>query len=159
MKVDLAVLPENWPMQETDGGAVTNPPAQPVSGPLIAMASAIAKKHRMNVVAPIRENRGGRLFNTAVVIDRSGEVVGTYSKVFPVWGSIDRTNGEILHVDPSEEGVKVGLTRAESIPFCLGFAATATAKKRFPFRIATMLPLIFRRYKPFFFRLLRRLFR
>lgn len=127
MKADLAVLPENWPMQETDGGAVTNPPPQPVSGPLIAMASAIAKKYRMNVVAPIRENRGGRLLNTAVVLDRSGEVVGTYSKVFPVWGSIDRTNGEILHVDPSEEGVKVGLSKAELTSFVLGFEATETA--------------------------------
>jgi hypothetical protein len=32
---------------------------------------------------------------------------GHYSKVFPVWGNTARTAGEVLHVTPSEEGVRV----------------------------------------------------
>lgn len=184
-------------MQESDGGAVTDPPPQPLSGSLITTVVALAKKYSMNIVAPIRELRDGRFYNTAVVIDRSGTIVyvfvlglilpfssfwvagcvkcgcgliarayvylclyacacesmhvpfgdmctsfiqnllmcapvskfarqkkssracrhckcplwsscsGHYSKVFPVWGNTARTAGEVLHVTPSEEGVRV----------------------------------------------------
>jgi predicted amidohydrolase len=88
--VDLAVLPENWPMQESDGGAVTDPPPQPLSGSLITTVAALAKRYSMNIVAPIRELRDGRFFNTAVVIDRSGTIVyvfvlGAFLRLSSFW--------------------------------------------------------------------------
>jgi len=52
----------------------------------------------MYVICPIREQAGEKQYNTAVLIDREGKVVGRYRKVFVYWG-------EGLHV--SDEGVKV----------------------------------------------------
>ena len=53
----------------------------------------------MYVLCPIREQApDGKQYNTAVLLDRSGNVAGAYRKVFVFWG-------EGLNV--SEEGVKV----------------------------------------------------
>ena len=52
----------------------------------------------MYVICPIREQAGDKQYNTAILIDRSGEVAGYYRKVFVFWG-------EGLHL--STEGVKV----------------------------------------------------
>lgn len=70
----------------------------------------------MNVVLPIHEARGASQFNTAVVINRRGNVVGSYSKIFPVFGKLGQTvppteanGGEVAPPDsvtPSAEGVR-----------------------------------------------------
>ena len=78
-----------------------------MTGPIITAVAALAKKHSMNIVAPIREARAGGVFNTAVVIARNGSVVGRYSKLFPVLGPPDVTAGGSREeqVHPSEDGV------------------------------------------------------
>jgi hypothetical protein len=87
--VDIACLPE-----EFSGIA-----AEPIPGPTTKAIGALAKKHHMYVVCPIREQAdGGRQYNTAVLLDRAGQVAGRYRKVFVFWGE-----GANL----SEEGVKV----------------------------------------------------
>jgi predicted amidohydrolase len=58
----------------------------------------LAKKHRMYVICPIREQAGAEQFNTAVLLDREGNVAGAYRKVFIFWGE---------GLVPSREGVKV----------------------------------------------------
>ena len=52
------------------------------SGPSVAAMAHAAKTHDVIVVAPIYElcSASGRRFNTAVVIDETGEVVGCYRK-------------------------------------------------------------------------------
>ena len=82
--------------------------------------AALAKKHKMNVVLPVHETRasdGGRQYNSAVVINREGRVVGHYSKVMPVFGNTSQTVPPTQHgagetvapdnVTPSSQGVKV----------------------------------------------------
>ncbi|MHB8901569.1 MAG: carbon-nitrogen hydrolase family protein, partial [Thermoguttaceae bacterium] len=84
---DIACLPEEF------AGFV----AEPIPGPTTEAVAGMARKHRMYVVCPIREQAGDLQYNTAVLIDRRGQVAGSYRKVFVYWG-------EGLHC--SREGVK-----------------------------------------------------
>ena len=87
--VDIACLPEEF----------AGTTAEPVPGPIVNAVAAAAKRHRMYVVCPIREQAtDGRQYNTAVLLDREGRVAGRYRKVFVYWG-------EGLH--PGREGVPV----------------------------------------------------
>ena len=88
--VDIACLPEEFAGDDK---------AEPVPGPITDAVGQVAKKHRMYVICPIREQAtDGKLYNTAVLLDREGKVAGYYPKVFAYWG-------EGLNV--SDEGVKV----------------------------------------------------
>ena len=70
--VDIACLPEEF-------AGFT---AEPIPGPTTEAVAAVAKKHRMYVICPIREQAGDQQYNTAVLIDREGKVAGCYRKVF-----------------------------------------------------------------------------
>jgi beta-ureidopropionase len=85
--VDAACLPEEF-------AGFT---AEPIPGPTTDAVAELARKHRMYVVCPIREQADKQQYNTAVLLDRQGKVAGRYRKVFIYWG-------EGLH--PSREGVK-----------------------------------------------------
>ena len=43
-----------------------------------------ARKHNANIICPLMEKRGDVLYNVAAVIDRKGQIVGTYEKLHPV---------------------------------------------------------------------------
>jgi len=86
--VDIACLPEEFAGMR----------AEPIPGPTTEAIAAMARKHHMWIVCPIREQAGSEQYNTAVLLDREGKVAGYYRKVFVFWG-------EGLHV--SREGVKV----------------------------------------------------
>jgi beta-ureidopropionase len=60
--------------------------AEPVPGPATAAVGAAAKEANAWVVLPLYEQgEDGQLYNTAAVIDRSGEVIGRYRKnVIPI---------------------------------------------------------------------------
>jgi hypothetical protein len=85
---DVACLPEEF-------AGFT---AEPIPGPTTRAVAALAKRHRMYVVCPIREQAGTEQFNTAVLLDREGKVAGAYRKVFVFWGE---------GLVPSRDGVKV----------------------------------------------------
>jgi predicted amidohydrolase len=75
--------------------------AEVVPGASTDRLSRLARELRLWIVAGIDENRGGRLFNSAILIDPEGAITGKYSKVhlqnwmlasgvnrgneFPVW--------------------------------------------------------------------------
>ena len=107
--VDLAVLPENFAQKHVGKTGDMDPPPQTVSQPggIIAQVAALCKKYKINAVAPIREKRGTEILNTAVVLNRSGAVIGRYSKLFPVFGPPDTLGpgGREMKVNPSEHGV------------------------------------------------------
>jgi len=50
-----------------------------------------AKKHRCYVICPIKVRDGERTFNSAVLIDRSGAIVGRYDKIRPTEGELKRS--------------------------------------------------------------------
>ena len=85
--VDIACLPEEF----------AGTTAEPIPGPTTQAVAKLAKQYHMYVICPIREQAGKEQYNTAVLIDRKGEVAGYYRKVFVYWG-------EGLHC--SREGVK-----------------------------------------------------
>lgn len=84
---DIACLPEEF----------AGISAEPIPGPTTRAIGVLAKKHRMYVICPIREQAGTEQFNTAVLLDRAGEVAGAYRKVFIFWGE---------GLVPGREGVK-----------------------------------------------------
>jgi beta-ureidopropionase len=86
--VDIACLPEEF----------SGTQAEPVPGPTTDAVAALARQYHMYVICPIREQAGDREYNTAVLLDRKGQVAGYYRKVFVFWG-------EGVHC--STEGVKV----------------------------------------------------
>jgi len=58
-------------------------------GPTVTAMSALARKHNTYIACPIDRTDGNRRLNTIVLLDRTGEVVCTYDKVFPYWGEYD----------------------------------------------------------------------
>ena len=59
--------------------------AVPVPGKLTDMIAAIAKRYNMYIIAPIYEEDAGKIYNTAVVFDRNGNIIGKHRKtVLPI---------------------------------------------------------------------------
>ena len=54
--------------------------AVPVPGSLTDRISEIAKRYNMYIIAPIYEMAGDKVYNTAVVIDRKGDIMGKHRK-------------------------------------------------------------------------------
>ena len=54
--------------------------AVPVPGPLTDMISSIAARYKMYIVAPLYEADGDKVFNTAVIFDRDGKIIGKHRK-------------------------------------------------------------------------------
>jgi beta-ureidopropionase len=75
---DLVCLPECFPSH--------NP--EPLDGPTVTRVSAWAREHRCWAVCPIlvKESRG--VFNSSILIDRTGKVAGRYDKIHPTTGEI-----------------------------------------------------------------------
>ncbi len=63
--------------------------AEDVGGPTIQAMRGLAREGGVALICPFFERDGDNYFNTAVVINREGEVVGTYRKVhipqIPLW--------------------------------------------------------------------------
>jgi predicted amidohydrolase len=59
--------------------------AVPVPGPLTDRVSEISKRYNMYIIAPIYEEDGDKVYNTAVVFDRKGIIIGKHRKtILPV---------------------------------------------------------------------------
>ncbi len=96
-KPDLVCLPEGITVIGT--GKSYAEVSEPIPGPTTQTLGALAKKLRCYIVAGLYERAGGVIYNTAVLIGRDGEIVGTYRKT---------------HL-PREE-VEAGLTPGNSYP-------------------------------------------
>jgi len=86
---DLVCLPEAFatasirkPLEEL---------AEPLDGPVVRAMAEMAREHGSYIVCPLYTKRGGGIYNSAVVLDRSGDVVGVYDKLHPVTSSHDYT--------------------------------------------------------------------
>jgi predicted amidohydrolase len=55
--------------------------AEPIPGAATAQLGAAARRNHIWVVAGLNERSGDTLYNTAVLLDRAGEIAGTYRKV------------------------------------------------------------------------------
>jgi predicted amidohydrolase len=85
--LDIAALPEMAINGNAKGTAAEV--SVPLEGPVLDVMGAKAREHRCYVSVPLYlvDDRDRNLYyNAVVLLDRRGEVVGTYRKVFPVAG-------------------------------------------------------------------------
>ena len=82
--VDLVCLPENINHDRVPGDARYH--LETIPGEATRRLGEMAKKHNMYVVAGISELDDGIRYNTAVLIDREGEIAGKYRKTHLTFG-------------------------------------------------------------------------
>ena len=89
-------------------------------GPTVGALRAAAEQHQIAIVAPIFEldAKSGRRFNTAVVIEESGELLGTYRKTHIPEGSNERGSfHETFYYDRSDGEMTSGPSNISRNPF------------------------------------------
>jgi predicted amidohydrolase len=80
-RLDMAVLPEaSFQFLQHSVAEL----AQDLDGPFVRAVGERAKRYGTYATAPIQTRRDGRVYNSVVIVDRQGEPVGVYDKVFPV---------------------------------------------------------------------------
>jgi len=72
---DVICLPEAFATKVTE--------AESIDGPLVQEFAAHARQHSCYVICPLHTKRDGKIFNTAVLLDRSGQIIGKYDKIHP----------------------------------------------------------------------------
>lgn len=77
---DVILLPEEITL--AGNGKSFADVAEPIPGPTTLRLGELAKEHHSYVVAGIVEREGPAIYNTAVLIDRLGNVAGKYHKVY-----------------------------------------------------------------------------
>jgi len=79
--------------------------AVPVPGPLTDQVSEIAKKYSMYIIAPIYEADRGKTYNTAVVFDRKGKIIGKHRKtILPIMETWLVSTGDEFEVFETDFG-------------------------------------------------------
>lgn len=63
--------------------------AEPIPGPTTDAVGAACRRNDCYAVATTVEERGGRLYNAAALVDRAGAVVGVYHKMRPTRGELE----------------------------------------------------------------------
>ncbi len=84
---DIIALTENFNTRGT--GRFTRQLAETLDGPTMKLMRAKARQHGCYLIPSFNELRGEYLFNTSVVIDRQGEMVGQYDKIHPTDGEME----------------------------------------------------------------------
>jgi len=89
-KPDLVCLPEAFttasvPVQHSEEVTKTVP------GPTTEVVAQRAREHHCYIICPIKTKRDGKCWNSAVIIDRSGDILDIYDKAQPVTSSSDYT--------------------------------------------------------------------
>jgi predicted amidohydrolase len=75
---DIICLPEG--ASQVGSGLKYTDVAEPIPGPVTELLSASARRAKCYIVAGVYERVGPIVYNTAVLIDRSGAVIGKYRK-------------------------------------------------------------------------------
>ena len=70
---DIIALPETW----------RGPQLETIHGETIRTMSCLAKKHNTYIVCPIFRDVDGKRYNSAILLDRSGNPICIYDKVYP----------------------------------------------------------------------------
>jgi predicted amidohydrolase len=87
-KPDLIVMPETCNALGMDSGKWLTTP-ETIPGPTTDTFAAKARQYRTHIVVPILEIRDGTRYNAAALIDRDGQIVGVYHKMFPTVPELD----------------------------------------------------------------------
>jgi predicted amidohydrolase len=85
---DIACLPELF----------SNRDPESVPGPVTERLSAWAREHSSYVIFGLKAKKGGGVYNSAILIDRKGKIIGQYN-----------------NIHPDEEELKDGMTPGEDV--------------------------------------------
>jgi beta-ureidopropionase len=85
---DLVCLPETFSAAGVARQSIFEV-AEGLDGPTLTAAAERARRHNAYIICPLFTRRGEQVFNSAVVLDRSGEILGIYDKLHPVTSSPD----------------------------------------------------------------------
>jgi predicted amidohydrolase len=83
--LDLVALPETAINGGREGPAAEI--AEPIQGPVLDILGAAARKHKTYVIVPLylaEDASRKKVYNACVLLDRQGQVAGTYRKVYVV---------------------------------------------------------------------------
>jgi predicted amidohydrolase len=75
---DIIALPETFRGQDEKS-------QESLEGAAVKTMAGLAKKHHAYIVCPIDRRDGERRYNSAVLLDRNGEVACVYNKLYPVY--------------------------------------------------------------------------
>lgn len=64
--------------------------AEPVPGPTTEALSEAARQYHCYIICPLLERTDEGVYNSAILIDRKGEVIGKYHKVYPTIGEMEQ---------------------------------------------------------------------
>lgn len=79
--LDIVALPETFAHVSGESAAEN---AEPIDGHVITALAEKARTYRTYVAAPVQLRDGDTIYNSVVILDRKGEPIGAYHKVFPV---------------------------------------------------------------------------
>ena len=84
---DVVVLPETFKLAGMPSEMISQF-AEPIPGPTFNMLADLAKKGNTYIIAGHMVNEEGKIYNKAIIINRSGELVGSYNKKYSVENEI-----------------------------------------------------------------------
>ncbi len=115
-KADIVCLPEALTMVGTGISYVNS--SEPIPGPSTKFLGEVARKNHLYIVAGLLEKDGAIVYNTAVLIDRDGKLVGKYRKVSLPREEIDGgiTPGDSYPVFDTDFG-KIGMMICWDVTF------------------------------------------
>lgn len=100
---DLIVLPETCNDQDRDQ-------PETLEGPTVAIMAELACRHNVYIVCPIDRQQDGFRLNSAVLLDREGNIAYVYDKVYPYWSEFN-ANPPVDVVDSVPEVVETDFGR------------------------------------------------
>ncbi len=83
IKADIIALPEAFP-----SACLEEKKKIPGSGK--QLLRDLARKYKTFLLGSLYEKREGKLYNTALVVNREGEIIGQYDKIHPTQGELEK---------------------------------------------------------------------
>ncbi len=116
LKADIVCLPEGATLVGTTLNYITA--SEPIPGPSTNFLGAVAKNNDIYIVAGLLEKAGEVVYNTSVLIDRQGKLVGKYRKISLPREEIDGgvTPGDSLPVFDTDFG-RIGMMICWDVTF------------------------------------------
>lgn len=88
---DIVCLPEIFPANDPES----------VPGPITEHLAQWAKEHNCYAICPLKVKDGELIYNSAVVIDRTGKIIGRYDKIHITEGGLKGGTTPGLETDPA----------------------------------------------------------
>lgn len=112
-KPDIVCLTETFPLSVIQPRPTYDQLAESIPGPTTNRMAKWAKAHSCYVICPIHERKDGKIYNTAVVLDRAGQVAGTYRKIHIVENEMEagascgRSAPQVIQTDFGKIGIQI----------------------------------------------------